>query len=46
MLHFVIKDGMDIDVVLKAKGVGSTIFCKDDISNVNFKTIYTHRSEF
>ncbi|EGR28756.1 hypothetical protein IMG5_169530, partial [Ichthyophthirius multifiliis] len=46
MLHFVIKDGMDIDVVLKAKGVGSTIFCKDDITNVNFKTLYTHHAEY
>jgi hydrocephalus-inducing protein len=27
ILHFVVKDGKDRDIVLKAKGIGSTIFC-------------------
>lgn len=43
ILHFVIKEGLDIDIVLKAKGRGSTIFCKEDLENVNFNTQYTHR---
>ena len=36
MLHFVIKDGVNIDIVLKAKGIGNTVFCKEDLSFVNF----------
>lgn len=32
-----------MEVQLKAKGVGSTIFCKDDLSAVNMGTNYTHR---
>ena len=37
-LHFVIKEGLDLDISLKAKGVGSTIFCKEDLTGVNFGT--------
>ena len=44
ILHFVIKEGVDIDVGLRAKGVGSTIYCKDDLSSINFGTQYTFRS--
>ena len=42
-MHFVIKEGVDIDIVLKARGIGSTIFCKEDLSYVNFGINYTHR---
>jgi hydrocephalus-inducing protein len=28
ILHFVVKDGKDKDIALKAKGVGSTIYCE------------------
>lgn len=43
ILHFVIKEGVDVDVVLKARGVGSTLFCKEDLSYIPFGTQYTHR---
>jgi len=43
VLHFVIKEGLDIDIALKAKAVGSTIFCKEDLNYVDFSTLYTHR---
>lgn len=38
VLHFVIKEGVDIDVNLRARGIGSTCFCKEDLTNVNFGT--------
>ena len=34
---------MDVDVQLKAKGVGSTLFCKEDLGLIPFGTQYTHR---
>ena len=43
ILHFVIEDGADIDIVLKAKGTGKTIFCDQDLSIVDFKTLYTYK---
>lgn len=43
VLHFVIKEGVDIDITLKARGIGSTIFCKEDLTKVDFETLYTHR---
>ena len=43
VLHFVIKEGMDIDVVLKARGIGTTIFCKEDLNQIAFGVQYTHR---
>ena len=42
-LYFVIKEGVDKEVQLRAKGVGSTIFCKD-IKYMNFGTLYTHKN--
>jgi hydrocephalus-inducing protein len=42
-LHFVIREGFDKDVQLKAKGEGQTIFYKDDLENINFGTLYTCR---
>jgi len=44
VLHFVIKEGVDIDIALRAKGFGPTLFCKEDLTVVNFGTQYTHRS--
>lgn len=35
---------MDKEIQLKAKGVGSTIFCKD-ITTMNFGTMYTHEAK-
>jgi len=43
-LHFVIREGTDVDVQLKAKGVGSTIFFKDNLDDINFGVLYTCRS--
>ena len=42
-LYFVIKEGVDKEVQLTARGVGSTIFCKD-IKNIDFGTIYTYKT--
>ena len=42
-LYFVIKEGVDKEVQLFARGVGSTIFCKD-IKNIDFGTIYTYKT--
>ena len=43
-LYFVIKEGVDKEVQLKARGVGTTIFCKD-IKNVSFGVLHTHRPQ-
>ena len=43
ILHFVIKDGFNQDVILKARGIGTTLFWKEDLRNINFGTQYTHR---
>jgi len=43
-LHFVIKEGMDVDVALSARGVGSTVYSKDNLEDIHFGTLYTHRS--
>jgi len=40
-LHFVIKEGVDIDIPLKAKGIGSTIYCKEDLKLITFGLQYT-----
>jgi hypothetical protein len=45
ILHFVIKEGKDFDVVLKARSSGHTIFWKDNLESINFGTLYTHRSK-
>ena len=44
MLYFVIKEGVDREVQLKARGVGSTIFCKE-LKNMPFGTVYTFREQ-
>lgn len=36
VLHFVIKEGLDIDIALRAKGIGSTVFCKEDLNYIDF----------
>lgn len=45
ILHFVIKEGVDVDVVLKARGVGSTLFCKENLDVIKFdpEVMFTHR---
>jgi len=42
-LHFVIKEGIDMDIPLKAKGVGTTIYCKEDLKLVPFGLQYTFK---
>lgn len=41
-LHVIVNNGVDLEVALKAKGTGSTLFCKDSLSLVDFGTEYTH----
>lgn len=43
VLHFVIKEGDDVEVQLRAKGIGSTLFCKDDLTYINMGVNYTFR---
>lgn len=38
------KDGKDKDIVLKAKGVGSTIYCEENLETLNFGNIYTFKT--
>ena len=44
VLYFVIKEGVDKEVQLKARGTGSTIFCKD-LKFISFGTVYTFREQ-
>jgi len=43
-LHIIINNGVDLEVQLRAKGIGSTLYCKDDLTVVNFGTEYTHKN--
>ncbi len=43
-MHFVVKDGKDKDIILKAKGVGSTIFSDDNLEQLDFGNIYTFKT--
>mgnify|MGYP000931519496 FL=1 len=36
ILHFVVRDGNDRDVVLRARGTGSTIYCVENLEYLNF----------
>jgi hydrocephalus-inducing protein len=40
----VVKDGKDKDVVLKAKGIGSTIYSDDNLEQLDFGNIYTFKT--
>jgi hydrocephalus-inducing protein len=42
-LHIIINNGVDLEVNLSAKGIGSTLYCKQDLRNVDFGTEYTHK---
>ncbi len=42
-LHFVIKEGVDVDVTLEARGDGTTLFCKEDLQLIPFGILFTHR---
>lgn len=38
------KDGKDKDIALKARGIGSTIFCEENLESLNYGTIYTYKT--
>jgi hydrocephalus-inducing protein len=40
-LHIIINNGDDLEVKLNAKGIGSTLYCKDNLNVVDFGTEYT-----
>jgi hydrocephalus-inducing protein len=42
-LHIIINNGVDLEVNLQAKGTGSTLYCKQDLRNIDFGTEYTHK---
>jgi hydrocephalus-inducing protein len=42
-LHIIINNGVDLEVNLTAKGIGSTLYCKQDLRNIDFGTEYTHK---
>lgn len=42
VLHIIVNNGVDLEVALKAKGTGSTLYCKDNLNLVDFGTEYTH----
>ncbi len=44
ILHFVVKDGKDKDIILKARGIGSTIYCDDNLEQLDFGNIYTFKT--
>ena len=43
-LHIIINNGHDLEVVLRARGVGSTLYCKNNLETIDFGTKYTHQS--
>jgi hydrocephalus-inducing protein len=43
-LHIIINNGVDLEVALRAKGTGSTLFCKDNLNLIDFGTEYTHQN--
>jgi len=43
-LHIIINNGVDLEVALRAKGTGSTLYCKNSLNVVDFETEYTHQN--
>ena len=45
-LHIIVNNGMDVEVQLRAKGVGSTLFTKDPLKMtiIDFGTEYTYKT--
>lgn len=41
-LHIIVNNGVDLEVGLKAMGIGTTLACKENLKEVNFGTVYTH----
>lgn len=44
-LHVIVNNGVDLEVGLKAVGVGTTLACKENLKEVSFGTVYTHCNE-
>ena len=42
-LHIIVNNGMDVEVQLKAKGVGNTLFTRVDMKQIDFGTEYTYK---
>lgn len=42
-LHIIINNGTDLEINLQAKGIGSTLYCKQNLTNIDFGTEYTHK---
>ena len=42
-LHIIVNNGMDVEVQLKAKGAGHTLFTKVKMESIDFGTEYTHK---
>lgn len=51
-LHIIVNNGVDVEVQLKARGVGSTLYCKERVENqpkpdlpwnIDFGTEYTYK---
>ena len=40
-LHIIVNNGVDLEVALRAKGVGSTLYCKENLNLIDFGTEYT-----
>lgn len=36
VLHLIIKEGVDKDIPICAKGIGNTIFSREDLKIINF----------
>ena len=45
-LHIIINHGVDLEIALRARGVGSTLYCKDNLNQIDFGTEYTHSKVF
>jgi len=43
-LYIVVNNGRDLEVALKARGNGSTLYCKEDLRQIDFGTEYTYKN--
>jgi len=44
-IHNSVNNGVDLEVGLKARGIGTTLACKQKLKEVSFGTKYTHYNE-
>jgi hydrocephalus-inducing protein len=43
-LHIIVNNGMDVEVQLRARGTGSTLYTKVPMHNIDFGTEYTYKT--